>query len=111
MSMSFDLNLVPNYVENGLALSELFTEVHQLGNLGHFCIYTEDQFVITYALYSGCPNMEQTLVYKGCGFSGGLNEMRHTYFSEDGYMFYLEVPLLEASFKILRKYFKFDELS
>lgn len=110
MSLDFSLDGIPDYSDVN-QLHELFTEVNKIGNLGHLCIHTKDAFQITYALYSGCPDMEQELIYKGYGYSDNLAEMRHTYFSNRGYMFYLPVPLLEASFKILRKYFKYDELS
>lgn len=106
--MSLNLETIPSYSDREF-LRDMFTEIHQLGELGHLCIHV-DGGCITYALYSGSPNYEQELLYKGYGFEG-LGEMRHTYFANKGYMFYLEVPLLEASFQILRKYFKYDELS
>jgi hypothetical protein len=48
------------------------------------------------------------MVFHGSGPSGGLRELRHTWWGapdDGGYLFYPDFTLLEAAFKALRKWF------
>lgn len=46
--------------------------------------------------------------FHGYGFSGALRECRHTYWGEDGYIFYPNGKAISLAFKELSKYF--DEM-
>jgi len=43
--------------------------------------------------------------FQGEGPSGSLRECRHTYWGEDGYIFYPNGPLITAAFQELSKYY------
>ncbi len=50
----------------------------------------------------------QTTVSKiwwGYGFSSGLRELRHSYFGDDGYVFYAPLDAMRQTIDILKKYF------
>jgi hypothetical protein len=46
-----------------------------------------------------------TCVFHGEGPSGNLRECRHTYWGEDGYLFYPDGRLIAEAFKELSKYY------
>jgi hypothetical protein len=46
--------------------------------------------------------------FHGYGFSGALRECRHTYWGQDGYLFYSNGKVISLAFKELSKYF--DEM-
>lgn len=43
--------------------------------------------------------------FKGYGFTGFLRELRHTWYGEDGYIFYPDIGLMQAAFKRLEAWF------
>jgi hypothetical protein len=45
------------------------------------------------------------LIFHGEGISGCLRECRHTYWGENGYIFYLPGDLITAAFQVLSEYF------
>ena len=64
-----------------------------------------DYFLIELNFYSeDFPDGFGNTVFYGCGASGNLKEMRHTYFRP--YLFYINAKLIEEAFAELRKYFE-----
>lgn len=44
-------------------------------------------------------------IFHGNGFAGGLRELRHSYWGEDGYVFYPSATLIAGAFKELQRWF------
>jgi hypothetical protein len=51
---------------------------------------------------------KMSLVFHGEGPSGALRELRHTYWGEDGYIFYPNGELISKAFVALREWFDCD---
>lgn len=49
--------------------------------------------------------VEYSMLFHGQGTGGCLRELRHTYWGEDGYLFYINRGLVEAAFKALEQWF------
>lgn len=50
-------------------------------------------------------NAQHTMLLHGSGPSGELRECRHIWWGEDGYTFYLDFAVVEATLKELRRWF------
>lgn len=46
-----------------------------------------------------------SLIWSGCGLAGYLRECRHSYFGEEGYLFYAPLDAIANTATYLRKYF------
>lgn len=92
-----------------IEINEVYTDVCTI-NQGFLAAHN-DGLVINYALFrfaesdADGSNVKVELIYSGQGISGGLREMRHTYFANEGYIYYLPMDMLIESFQILKKYF------
>jgi hypothetical protein len=47
-------------------------------------------------------------VFRGCGPSGSLRELRHTWWGENGYIYYVNGELITDAFAKLRQWFDLD---
>jgi hypothetical protein len=69
---------------------------------------------VKFALFRRCSsdmdgkNITLTLCMHGYGFLGGLNECRHTYWGEDGYIFYPNAKDIKAALDFLSQHFDMD---
>jgi hypothetical protein len=53
----------------------------------------------------GYSNIKAYCVFYGDGPSGSLRECRHTYWGEDGYLFYPDGRIIAAAFKALSEFY------
>lgn len=83
-------------------------------------VLVEDHFHVSWALleWAGGPSVDvhgkevepahYQVVAHGYGPSGSLREPRHTYFGDEGYVFYVQPALLAWGFEQLKRWFDFD---
>lgn len=53
----------------------------------------------------GGRDIQTAIVFHGEGPSGSLRECRHTYWGEDGYLFYPDGPVIVAALKALSEFY------
>ena len=53
----------------------------------------------------GPPDDQFSLVFHGDGIGGALREMRHSYWGENGYLFYADRQLIARALEALGKWF------
>jgi hypothetical protein len=89
-------------------------QIIELDNEGYLAlVYDEEsEFKLTFAVFTSNSSDDKdtylTVQFHGYGFTGGLRECRHTYWGEDGYLFYPNGRVIRLAFKELSKYF--DEM-
>ena len=115
-------NQLPNESIISYRLSEIKSKykiIHDLTNSHILAIHPDediDSSKVDFALFEfgGCvlgatdDEIFMTHVFHGYGFSEGLREMRHTYFGEEGYLFYVPMKSIIEAFGILMTYFDGD---
>ena len=52
-----------------------------------------------------CPDDQFSLVFHGEGYGAPLREMRHSYWGENGYLFYADRQLIARALEALGKWF------
>lgn len=57
----------------------------------------------------GNEEVECQVVFHGHGLSGALRECRHTWWGEEGYLYYVNGPTITAAFRALSEFF--DEMT
>jgi len=93
-------------------MKELSTEHVELPSNGHLFYYREADglhlnFFVGGFHTSDVDNKNVVIdkIWTGCGPTGNLRELRHSFFGENGYIFYVNLDILEAASKDLRRYF------
>jgi hypothetical protein len=90
--------------EDGYLLDDARSKyaVKDLGNHGYLVLNWDDkEFFLKFAVLT----VGLDLQFYGEGPTGNLRECRHTYWGEDGYLFYPDGKVITAAFKELSKYF------
>lgn len=65
--------------------------------------------LVRWAFFESSSSYEYKLLMHGEGFSDCLREPRHTWFENKGYIFYVNPKPIFECFKILQKYFDYEE--
>ena len=98
------------------ALSQILEigEVRFLGDREDECIvflkngeYGKNFAVFQYD-YADANETFMSVIWHGCGTTGNLRELRHSYFGhpeDNGYIFYVPLDLMEKAIKVLREFF------
>lgn len=105
-------------------IKEKFTEVVQITSNSYLALkanipyghYTEDlnDCWLSFAFFTWTMSSQEegdrvSCVFHGGGPTGGLNELRHTYWgtkNSDGYVFYLPIDATIKALEYLKKYYK-----
>lgn len=89
-------------------------EEFTLSGKGVLRVYYDEFDWVSWALLQGYHYEDEsdifdsfTLYASGEGVGGALREPRHSYFGNNGYLFYADVSLLKFCFQKLEKYFDF----
>lgn len=87
-------------------------EVRQLNRNGWLVLnWDETKFLLKFAVlefaFSDADggNIRGQCLFHGSGPTGSLRECRHTYWGEDGYIFYPNGPIISAAFKVLAEFY------
>lgn len=75
---------------------------------GALVVNVREELHVTWALLRMEGDDLYSVVAHGSGPSGSLREPRHTYFGEDGYVFYVNPAILTWGFKQLERWFDFS---
>lgn len=90
------------------------TAVHSCDKNSWLAIWEDpdkESILVEYALFefhmseSDGSSIMVDCTFHGYGLAGSLREMRHTYFPNDGYVFYLPMARMRKAFDILERYF------
>tara|TARA_R100001086_G_C11840641_1_gene259010 strand:- start:1467 stop:1793 length:327 start_codon:yes stop_codon:yes gene_type:complete len=81
-------------------------EIHALD--GGILVINNRDCIIDYAVVEYGNDVEGTMVWHGTGVGANLRECRHSYFGEDGYVFYMNGDLFISAINKLKDYFDMD---
>lgn len=88
------------------------TEVIEIGGCHWLALYSEEklgdgwmEFALFGLSFGDVGEEVVTPVFHGMGPSGALREMRHTYWGDEGYLFYAPGKTIAEAFQVLGKYF------
>lgn len=87
-------------------------EVHELSPDNWLVLnWDNEKFWLRFAVlqlsYTEKEEQYCTLVFHGEGPTGNLRECRHTWWGEEGYVFYPPGPVIAAAFTFLGRYYDF----
>ncbi len=86
-------------------------EVHSISESGYIIINDQKDDFVKFAVMSfymsdlDDSNIKVSLVFHGEGPSGALRELRHTWWGDNGYVFYPNADIICNSLQFLKKYF------
>ena|SRR5258708_25253720 len=112
------MNRVSSCDENLYSLDNLKTSFYVEKLLceqeAYFVLNNIDEFWFKFAILSfhssefNGDNTILTMVFHGEGPTGSLRECRHTYWGEEGYMFYLKKDTIVSALEKLSEYYDLD---
>lgn len=72
----------------------------------------EEGIKVEFVVLSWCSASDQGSEYEhvfhGYGYSGALRELRHSYWGEDGYIFYPQASVITSALTMLKEWFDVD---
>lgn len=89
-------------------------EVAQVADRGWVVVKTDGPITIDFAVFefshsdADDSNIMMSHIFHGTGPSGGLRECRHTYWGENGYVFFPDAEIISKALEFLKKYFDMD---
>lgn len=96
------------YLKNNFEIREIAEHVYMLLKWDAEKIWLDFAFFDFLISDFDYKNMFVECVFHGCGPTGALRECRHTYWGEEGYIFYPKKRVIKAALKALEEFYDLD---